>query len=221
MKLLLYQKKGKMLFPLSVLGLSTKATEYYFDRRVHNLGNVGLGGAVHAAVAPAATALIDQLAYGGRDVRRELLERVVRPGDRVVDLACGTGTSTHPRGVGVDTSAEMLRVARRRAARDARFVRGNAETFGDDGAYDVATVFFALHEMPGWARQRVLRNARRISAGPVLVCDISPRYTPSALMRTGEPYVEDYLANIEAEVAALDPVVAGELIAGRVFYAIL
>ena len=54
-------------------------------------------------VAPAITRYIDHVAYEGADVRTAVLDAHVRPGDRVVDLCCGTGTST--RDVGVDTSA--------------------------------------------------------------------------------------------------------------------
>jgi hypothetical protein len=43
--------------------------EYWFDARIHTLGNVGFGGAVHAACAPFATKLIDMLAYDGVDIR--------------------------------------------------------------------------------------------------------------------------------------------------------
>jgi len=48
------------------------ADEYWFDKRIHTFGNVGLGGAIHAAMAPIATKIIDIKAYDGIDVRSEV-----------------------------------------------------------------------------------------------------------------------------------------------------
>lgn len=39
---------------------------------IHTLGNVGLGGALHAALAPLSTKLIDVVAYEGQDVRQKV-----------------------------------------------------------------------------------------------------------------------------------------------------
>jgi hypothetical protein len=43
--------------------------EYWFDSRIHTFGNIGVLGALHAAMAPLSTRLIDVLAYEGQDVR--------------------------------------------------------------------------------------------------------------------------------------------------------
>jgi hypothetical protein len=48
------------------------ANEYWFDARIHTLGNVGFLGAVHAACAPITTKLIDVLAYDGIDIRQKV-----------------------------------------------------------------------------------------------------------------------------------------------------
>jgi hypothetical protein len=48
---------------------NTNIHEYWHDSRIHSLGNIGFGGAVHAALAPFSTKLIDVLAYNGTDVR--------------------------------------------------------------------------------------------------------------------------------------------------------
>jgi hypothetical protein len=50
--------------------------EYWFDQRIHSLGNVGFSGALHAAVAPAFTKLIDWRAYGNVDIRRKVCSRL-------------------------------------------------------------------------------------------------------------------------------------------------
>jgi SAM-dependent methyltransferase len=172
-------------------------TPYWRDPRIHNLGNVGVGGAVHALIAPFATHMIDRAAYGGVDVRALVLREHVAPGDDVVDLGCGTGFSTAA--VGVDTSEEMLAVARR-VHPAKRFVQGNAETWGGADAADVVTMMFLLHEAPRPARGRLLSNAMRVARRKVVVADILPSYEPSDLMLSGEPYVLDYLAHVDADV---------------------
>jgi hypothetical protein len=77
---------------------------------------------------------------------------------------------------------------------------GNAETWGDADSFDVVTLMFALHEMPGEGRAAVVANAQRVARRRVLVVDIAPQYEPSAVMLSGEPYVTDYLINVEREL---------------------
>ena len=179
------------------------------DPRVHNLGNVGVGGAVHALVAPAITRAIDALAYGGVDVRV-----VVRRADSV-DLGCGTGFSTAADGVGVDASRAMLAVARVLHPEKA-FVRGLAETWGRDDSCACACLSFVLHEQPRSRRVRMLRNAMRICRDEVRVLDICPTYAPSELMRGGEPYLDDYLCHIDDEIhAAYDDVEIVDVVRGH------
>lgn len=50
--------------------------EYWFDDRIHSLGNTGIGGAIHAAIAPLSTKVIDILSYDGVDVRSKVNEHV-------------------------------------------------------------------------------------------------------------------------------------------------
>lgn len=49
--------------------------EYWFDDRIHTLGNYGFWGAVHAAVAPISTKIIDVVAYDGVDIRLQVSYR--------------------------------------------------------------------------------------------------------------------------------------------------
>lgn len=194
---------------VSVVVVLGSLSHYWKDPRIHNLGNEGLGGYVHAIAAPHATRLIDRLAYGGQDVRARLWEEELAEAESVVDLCCGTGTSTRPRdAVGVDTSPAMLWMARRRRRLpepfldNVTFVAGNAETWGATGSADAVTVCFALHEMPVAGRRKVLHNALRVARSKVVVMDITPQYTPSKLMLSGEPYLLDYLSNVHVDVAA-------------------
>jgi hypothetical protein len=47
--------------------------EYWFDSRIHTLGNHGFWGAVHAALAPVSTKIIDLVAYNGIDIRKQVM----------------------------------------------------------------------------------------------------------------------------------------------------
>ena len=127
----------------------------------------------------------------------EWLRAHVADGERVVDLCCGVGTSTCD--VGVDTSPQMIAMARF-LAKNRTFHVGNAETWGDDDECDVCTVMFAFHEMPSAGRRAVLSNAMRLARGKVVVVDIAETYRPSATMRSGEPFVDDYLARMRSEL---------------------
>jgi hypothetical protein len=47
-------------------------TEYWFDPRIHSLGNTGFLGGLHAATATFSTKMIDIAAYGGIDLRNQV-----------------------------------------------------------------------------------------------------------------------------------------------------
>ena len=82
--------------------------------------------------------MIDQLSYGGLDVRK-VIKQTLTENATVLDMCCGVGFSTAPGAVGVDTSPEMLSVAKLRRL-DARFAFGNAESFGEDKSFDIVTI---------------------------------------------------------------------------------
>jgi len=94
----------------------------------------------------------------------------------------------------------MLAIAALRRPDVQHFEYGNAEVWGEDDCADVVTIMFGMHEMPGDARRRVIRNALRLARSKVLVVDIWPGFEPSPMMLSGEPFVLDYLANIEEDV---------------------
>ena len=43
--------------------------EYWYNPTIHSFGNIGIFGALHAALAPLSTKIIDMVAYDGEDVR--------------------------------------------------------------------------------------------------------------------------------------------------------
>ena len=225
------------------------AAEYWYDPRIHEWGNIGLSGQAAAALAPLATLAIDALAYNGENLRATACEKYAAarrarrgtpPVRRVVDLGCGTGPSARALAAAwpeasvtaLDTSEEMLRVARLTTPRTAGpslghrwtqnvdFRRANAERTGlEANGYDVVSVQFVLHEAPRDGRRAILAEARRLLApgGALLLLDLARGYAPSAQMLAGEPYVEGYLRHIEEDVrdAGFEDVTVEQPIAGR------
>lgn len=121
--------------------------------------------------------LVNRLMTGGLDQRwrrRALREASVGPGDRMLDLACGTGDLCEQAAalgasvIGVDFSQEMLRGARRRRI-DAAFTRADAESLPlSANSIDVVACGFALRNFDSLERAfaeigRVLRPGGRIA----------------------------------------------------------
>jgi demethylmenaquinone methyltransferase / 2-methoxy-6-polyprenyl-1,4-benzoquinol methylase len=122
--------------------------------------------------------LVNELISGGlhRRWKQATVSLVqVCPGDRVLDLCCGTGDLALllARGVGdgggvigVDISEEMLRIAQRKAVAAGlqgrvKLVLGDAESLGlRDGAFDVATVGFGVRNTVH--PEAALREIRRV-----------------------------------------------------------
>lgn len=103
---------------------------------------------------------------GDTRFRTEVVEMWnIRPGDRVLELGCGTGLMTRQlldRGAvvtGVDRSPPMLARARNRAP-EATFVEHDVPTFRPDGVYDRVILSYILHELDRDARAMTLAMAR-------------------------------------------------------------
>jgi hypothetical protein len=55
---------------------------------------------------------------------------------------------------------------------------------------------FAFHEMPNYAHHKIIKNAKRITKHDIIIVDIDPKYNPSMLMLSGEPYLLNYKRTI-------------------------
>jgi demethylmenaquinone methyltransferase / 2-methoxy-6-polyprenyl-1,4-benzoquinol methylase len=129
----------------------------------------------------------DVLSLGQDRLWRRAVVRAVdaRPGERVLDLAAGTGTSSEPfadggaRTVACDFSLGMLRVGHRRRP-DLLFVAGDAAHLPyADGGFDAVTISFGLRNVadPAAALAEMLRVTR--PGGRLVVCEFShPTWTP-------------------------------------------
>jgi demethylmenaquinone methyltransferase/2-methoxy-6-polyprenyl-1,4-benzoquinol methylase len=110
----------------------------------------------------------------------------LRPGQRVLDLAAGTATSsaalarTGADVVGCDFSLGMLRVGRRAGHEGVELVAGDALRLPfADASYDAVTISFGLRNTadPGLALRELLRVTR--PGGRLVVCEFShPTWTP-------------------------------------------
>jgi demethylmenaquinone methyltransferase / 2-methoxy-6-polyprenyl-1,4-benzoquinol methylase len=136
----------------------------------------------------------DVLSLGqDRRWRRAVVEALdVRPGERLLDLAAGTGTSTEPfadagvLAVPCDFSLGMLRVGRRRRP-DLAFVAGDATRLPfADGAFDAVTISFGLRNVDDV--DAALAELRRVTrhGGRMVVCEFShPTWAPFRTVYTG------------------------------------
>lgn len=124
---------------------------------------------------------------GGETAFREEVNGAagVGPGDRVLDVNCGTGTqailaasSLGGQGsvTGIDLSREMIAMARRKAgAVPVTFLEANAEDmpFADD-SFDAAMITLAYHEMNREGRANALRELKRVlcPGGRLAIADL-------------------------------------------------
>ena len=155
--------------------LTTAKTKYYYDKRIHNLGNIGLGGQLHSKLAPYATKLIDDKCYNSVNIRQAILSnynqefyKVHERLPKLIDLCCGTGYSTAANQIGIDTSDAMLSAAQATLSQalkkqqknkditKTQFIKGNAENYGKSEEFDTATLMFAFHEMPNYAHHKII-----------------------------------------------------------------
>jgi demethylmenaquinone methyltransferase/2-methoxy-6-polyprenyl-1,4-benzoquinol methylase len=119
-------------------------------------------------IAPVYDAM-NRVMTAGLDLRwrRLAAAEVVRPGDRVLDAACGTGDlalADHRAGAlevtGLDFSPRMLERARRKAP-GIRFVEGDMLALPfEDGVFDSATVGFGVRNVSDL--ELALRELRRV-----------------------------------------------------------
>lgn len=186
---------------------------YPFNPNIHNLGNTGFSGAIHAEFAPIFNKIIDIKVYNGRNIRQEIIDKLEnkdtnnlnndpnnKPKNKILDLCCGIGISTAQ--YGIDASPQMINKAKRHFP-NKKFIVENAENIWKSNHLDffldidIVTCMFAFHEMPEYAHEKIINNSLRLVSKEVLIVDLSPEYKSSKLMRDGEPYLLDYQKTIE------------------------
>tara|TARA_B110000008_G_C16916868_1_gene543053 strand:- start:467 stop:1198 length:732 start_codon:yes stop_codon:yes gene_type:complete len=180
-----------------------------FHPSIHNFGNTGIFGRLHANSAGIATRCIDRFAYKGRNMRREVaqgIRQIKYSNTSVIDVGCGVGILTkelYKSGfedvTGLDTSLEMLNTARKLSRYSPISYRCmNGVDFEKD--VDLAIISMVMHEMPTTAHIAMTQNLLKCTEkrkGEVWIIDIDPVYQPSNTMLSGEPFALNYLQSVD------------------------
>ncbi|MGB3493568.1 MAG: class I SAM-dependent methyltransferase [Elainellaceae cyanobacterium] len=144
-------------------------------------------------------------------VRQGVIEHIQGQPRRILDLACGTGSTTlalkkafpNAEVIGLDLSPYMLVVADQKAQAahlPIQFQQGNAEATGfPDESFDVVTASLLFHETPPAIARDVLHECFRLlmPGGEVVILDGNQgtlRHTEWLTEIFEEPYIKDYAA---------------------------
>ncbi|MBW4654578.1 MAG: class I SAM-dependent methyltransferase [Kaiparowitsia implicata GSE-PSE-MK54-09C] len=144
-------------------------------------------------------------------IRKSLIERIQSRPRRILDIGCGTGSTTlllkqaFPQAevIGLDLSPYMLLAAKDKAKAAhqlIQFVHGNAEQTGlPDGSIDLVTATLLFHETPPAVSQTILREMFRLLrvGGEVLLLDGNQAMLRHSDWLTDifeEPYIQAYAA---------------------------
>lgn len=148
----------------------------------------------------------------------------------ILDIGCSVGVSTlalhryyqqkqsHPvRTVGLDLSPYMLTVARDRDVKSeiSQWIHAQAEdTKLPDNSFDLVTLQFVIHELPGYASKAIFAEALRLlrPGGAIALVDNNPKSQVIqnlppvlfTLMKSTEPWSDDYYTfDIEGTLQAV------------------
>jgi ubiquinone/menaquinone biosynthesis C-methylase UbiE len=144
-------------------------------------------------------------------VRQGLIESIQGTPRRILDLGCGTGSTTlmlkqafpQAQVIGLDMSPYMLVMADHKAKTAGLTIQwrhGNAEETGfPDTSFDVVTASLLFHETPPTVTKSILRECFRllVPGGEVLILDGNQKTLRQVEWLTEifeEPYIKDYAA---------------------------
>jgi ubiquinone/menaquinone biosynthesis C-methylase UbiE len=144
-------------------------------------------------------------------IRKRLIAAIQCQPTRILDLGCGTGSSTlmlkqnFPQAevIGLDLSPYMLVVAdhkARQAGLNIQWLHGLAETTDlEEASFDLVTVSFLLHETPPKISQLILQECFRLikPGGQLIILDGNQkrlRYADWLISIFQEPYSKVYAA---------------------------
>jgi ubiquinone/menaquinone biosynthesis C-methylase UbiE len=145
-------------------------------------------------------------------VRQGLIDTVKGTPRRILDLGCGTGSTTlmlkqafpQAQVIGLDLSPYMLVMAEHKAKTaglNIQWCHGNAEETGfPEASFELVTASLLFHETPPTAAKSILRECFRIltAGGEVLILDGNQKTLRQVDWLTEvfeEPYIKDYAAS--------------------------
>lgn len=162
--------------------LKTDVTNKFYDSGKERAAKVN---ALFATIAPHYDLINDLQSFGLHRFWKQRLLNLAhgRPGERALDLCCGTGdvtfalAATGMEAVGLDFSEPMLKVARQRTQSQnpkpsVRFLNGDAQNIPfPDGSFDVVTISYGLRNLADL--DLGLREMKRVAkpGGRLLVLD--------------------------------------------------
>jgi ubiquinone/menaquinone biosynthesis C-methylase UbiE len=159
-----------------------------------------------------------------------LAQRIAQPVQDILDIGCSVGISTLALhrfyqnrqtapvcSIGLDLSPYMLTVAQHRDTKQeiSQWLHANAEqTTLSNHSFDLVTLQFVTHELPGYATTTIFREAFRLlrSGGHLAIVDNNPQSPVIqnlppvlfTLMKSTEPWSDDYYTfNLEATMQAV------------------
>lgn len=181
---------------------------YYLNENFHGIEGGYLSPGAAVSYDP-----ITQYALppGETLIRQSLIEKIQGQPQRILDLGCGTGSTTlmlkqaFPQAevIGLDLSPYMLFMADRKAQQAGlamQFLHGKAEQTGfANAAFDLVTASLLFHETPVAISQAILKEAYRLLSvgGQVLILDGAQKalrqlHWLSQIFE--EPYIESFAA---------------------------
>lgn len=113
--------------------------------------------------------------------RKKAIESLdLRPGDKVIDFACGTGLNIQhilkTKGVkvtGIDYSESMLAIARRKYP-EVEFVQGDISTYVFPGKADKAISTYGISMVEEWEKSLVNMKNSLTNEGTLVILDFHP-----------------------------------------------
>ena len=182
--------------------------EYYSSQNFHGIKNGYLNPSAAVSYDP-----ITQYVLPPNEtvVRQCLIDSVRVKPRRIIDLGCGTGSTTlmlkqafpEAEAIGLDLSPYMLVVAEMKAQKaglDIEWLHGNAESVGfPDASCDLVVASLLFHETPPAVSRAILRESFRLLrvGGQVAILDGNQKTLRQTEWLTDifeEPYIKSYAA---------------------------
>ena len=195
----MYNFIKKYIILYILINIQINAYYYPYNPNIHNLGNHGFFGKIHAKLSPIFTNIVNKNIYK-TDIRQDVIN-MEQKNKTFLDIGCGTGfsTSENPGSIGIDTSIPMINEAKSLFP-NKNFTVSNIEYWNIKNKFDIVTVMFVFHEIPQISRKKIINKIKKIAKEKIIIIDIHTDYKPNKLMLSGEPYIMDYLKNIENDL---------------------
>ncbi|OCR02781.1 methyltransferase type 11 [Oscillatoriales cyanobacterium USR001] len=182
--------------------------EYYSSQNFHGIEKGYLNPTAAASYDPITQYVLPP---GEAIVRQGLIDTIKGLPRRIIDLGCGTGSTTlmlkkafpEAEVIGFDLSPYMLIVAETKAAQaglDIQWRHGNAEFTGfPNASFDLVTASLLFHETPPSVAQAILHESFRLLTvgGQAIILDGNQKTLRQTEWLTDifeEPYIKYYAA---------------------------